>query len=586
MRRGSPYLKIDELRLVYANAAGPQPQTPQTPQPPFTPNGSRFPQPTPSPHYAADMRSPPLMSPTQAPLPPQATMPRPMSNGDLVAQPMRMTVQPQPVLPSLFCTYEPNFLPNVHPDICLAGCVFHMFEAERSITDKMDLPNIVLAIRMHGGEIEFGVKLYAERAAIITHVIVESIRTPHAHMALKDRKRLVTLQWLWDVLMKKQMDVPWRHAHLPSVFMDGCRPLFGRLISFSGFDEGERAAMKFMLEAMGARMTPYLSRHNNVLIAKTYVQVYLLPMVVNYQWLADHYTGHQRIDNDSQRYQMGQPCDGVGPGPYVLEMVNDQFKQLLAAWKYPVIVASELWRRALETKQTVENDDAMFPNKKLKIQTAPPSDEDIDAREKRRIESGYQVSVIVAFVGIDDDVKEILTKKLRFLGGRVCEDVADCTHLVAPNGRRTERLLEAISLGKNIVNPYWIVHGYECRQWMGTFLSPRCIETDAPYVVISCECDLKMVQYLLECNFRKIYKSSRNFNTTEPLFIFILNLYFAAVYNADFVLISLLRQEMEPHPFYRVNVASIVRPAHHPHPGFRGMPRPIHEQAQPHRVKA
>ncbi|KAK6035421.1 hypothetical protein COOONC_27074 [Cooperia oncophora] len=75
--------------------------------------GSRFSQPTASPHYAADMRSPPLMSPTQAPMAPQAAMPRPMSNGDMVTQPIRMVPTPQqPVIPSQFFTYEPNLLMN------------------------------------------------------------------------------------------------------------------------------------------------------------------------------------------------------------------------------------------------------------------------------------------------------------------------------------------------------------------------------------------------------------------------------------------------------------------------------------------
>ncbi|RCN44346.1 hypothetical protein ANCCAN_09690 [Ancylostoma caninum] len=157
------------------------------------------------------MRSPPLMSPTQAPMPPQAAMPRPMSNGEMVTQPIRMVPTPQqPVIPSQFFTYEPNVLMSMHAGICLAGCVLHMFDMDRMFTDKLDLPNIVLAIRMHGGDIEFGTKAYAERAGAITHVIVESIRTQHAHLALKDRKRLVTMQWLVDVLMKKQMDVPWR----------------------------------------------------------------------------------------------------------------------------------------------------------------------------------------------------------------------------------------------------------------------------------------------------------------------------------------------------------------------------------------
>ncbi|RCN44347.1 hypothetical protein ANCCAN_09691 [Ancylostoma caninum] len=74
-----------------------------------------------------------------------------------------------------------------------------------------------------------------------------------------------------------------------------------------------------------------------------------------------------------------------------------------------------------------------------------------------------------------------------------------------------------------------------------------------------------MVQYLLECNF--------------------------PVYNTDLVLIALMRQELEPHPLYRVNTASLARPpAPQPppgHPHFRPMPpRPVVEQSQPHRVKA
>ncbi|VDO74162.1 unnamed protein product [Haemonchus placei] len=470
---------------VYSTAVAPQPHTPQTPQPPYTPNGSRFTQPTASPLYSNDMRSPPLMSPTQAPMAPQAAIPRPMSNGDMVTQPIRLVPAPQqPIMPSQFFTYEPNFMINIHPDICLAGCVLHMFDMDRIFTDKLDLPSIVLAIRMHGGDIEFGAKAYAERSSAITHVIVDSIRTQHAHLALKDRKRLVTMQWLVDVLLKKQMDVPWRHAHLPSVFIDGCRPLLGKLVSFSGYDESERAAMKFMVEAMGARFTPYLSRHNSLLIAKAAGVEKVEKarewdiQVVNYQWLADSYAG-LRVDSENQRYQVGQPCEGVSPGPYVLETMNDQFKQLLLAWKMPVIVSPEQWRRSFDAKQAVENDEGVFPNKKLRMQSAPPSEAEIAAKAQdyKKFGDTYP-SYVVAFSGIDDENKHVLTQKLRYLGGRAVEEVSECTHLVTTNGRRTERLLEAICLGKNIVNPYWIVHGYECRQWMGkakttSFFDPK-----------------------------------------------------------------------------------------------------------------
>ncbi|KAK6011267.1 BRCA1 protein [Ostertagia ostertagi] len=281
---------------------------------------------------------------------------------------------------------------NVHPDICLAGCVLHMFDMDRMFTDKLDLPNIVLAIRMHGGDIEFGAKAYAERAGAITHVIVESIRTQHAHLALKDRKRLVTMQWLVDVLMKKQMDVPWRHAHLPSVFTDGCRPLLGKLISFSGFDESERAAMKFMVEAMGARFTPrtlavtiifYIAKTGGVeKVEKRLVNGISRWLIIS-GWLTTMLVkGWKLIIN------LGQPCDGVSPGPYALEMINDQFKQLLLAWKMPLIVSPEQWRRSFDTKQAVENDEGVFPNKKLRMQSAPPSEAEIAAKAQEHKKSG------------------------------------------------------------------------------------------------------------------------------------------------------------------------------------------------------
>ncbi|PIO60780.1 hypothetical protein TELCIR_17715 [Teladorsagia circumcincta] len=266
------------------------------------------------------------------------------------------------------------------------------------------------------------------------------------------------------------------------------------------------------------------------------------------------------------------------------------------------------------------------------MQSAPPTEAEIAAKAQEHKKSGTtHPAYVVAFSGIDDENKHVLTQKLRYLGGRACEEVSECTHLVTTNGRRTERLLEAICLGKNIVNPYWIVHGYECRQWMDTldyflhdedqerhlgynckrsvvrarhrkvfedvqfYITPsvepsravltklirlaggivhedrpapadiaRCIETDAPYIVISCECDLRMVQYLLECNF--------------------------PVYNTDMILIALMRQELQPHPLYRVSAASLARPAPPPssQPPTPGHPqlRPMPSQPQPHRVKA
>ncbi|VDM70409.1 unnamed protein product [Strongylus vulgaris] len=188
------------------------------------------------------------------------------------------------------------------------------------------------------------------------------------------------------------------------------------LVSFSGFDESERAAMKFMVETMGAKFTPYLSRLNNLLIAKSVgvekvekAREWDIP-IVNYQWLADSYAG-QRVEIDNPRYQVGQPCEGVSPGPYALEMINDQFKQLLLAWKMPIIVSPEQWRRSFDTKQAVENDEGVFPNKKLRAQSAPPSEAEIAAKaEERKKAGGKHPEYVVAFCGIDEENKHVLTQ--------------------------------------------------------------------------------------------------------------------------------------------------------------------------------
>ncbi|KAK6054337.1 hypothetical protein COOONC_08158 [Cooperia oncophora] len=550
------------------------------------------------------MRSPPLMSPTQAPMAPQAAMPRPVSNeilsaliaraviqtelnlktrfvsGEMVTQPIRMVPTPQqPVIPSQFFTYEPNLLMNVHPDICLAGCVLHMFDMDRMFTDKLDLPNIVLAIRMHGGDIEFGAKAYAERAGAITHVIVESIRTQHAHLVKIFRisffcilevshfsirlctKRSQTFGvQLQLVVLTYDEGNKWTyigHVILPSVILsDGLDPLQRKdaLLNRVHCEHGT------MFESVVLHTRILLSRHNNILIAKSGGVEKVEKarewdiQVVNYQWLADNYAG-QRVEADNQRYQLGQPCEGVSPGPYALEMINDQFKQLLLAWKMPVIVTPEQWRRSFDTKQAVENDEGVFPNKKLRMQSAPPSEAEIAAKAQEHQKSGItHPAYVVAFSGIDDENKH----KLRYLGGRACEEVSECTHLGDDEWSTNGTAVGGDLFGKEYSEPLldntldYFLHdedqerhlGYNCKRSVVRarhkkvfedvqfYITPsvepsravltklirlaggtvhedrpapadiaRCIETDAPYIVISCECDLRMVQYLLECNF-------------------------------------------------------------------------------------
>ncbi|KJH45753.1 hypothetical protein DICVIV_08194 [Dictyocaulus viviparus] len=251
------------------------------------------------------------------------------------------------------------------------------------------------------------------------------------------------------------------------------------------------------------------------------------------------------------------------------------------------------------------------------MQSSPPTEAEIAARTEERKKAGdANLSYVVAFNGIDNENKHILTQKIRFLGGSVCEQVSECTHLVTPNGRRTERLLEAICLGKNIVNPYWVVHGYECRQWMvepsrGVLKKLICIAGGIVHDDRPAPADIEFL-FCQHAVLKQMHLSSSSvvsvifewfnilLNAISSLiddFSVILSGNFAmyvplAVYNADFVLIALIRQELEPHPLYRVNTASLAKPpvpqpaTSHSH--YRPVPsRPmIDQQPQPHRVKA
>uniref|UniRef100_A0A183EFA8 PAX-interacting protein 1 n=1 Tax=Gongylonema pulchrum TaxID=637853 RepID=A0A183EFA8_9BILA len=228
------------------------------------------------------------------------------------------------------------------------------------------------------------------------------------------------------------------------------------------------------------------------------------------------------------------------------------------AWKAPILFTNEQWQRALEVKRTVENDENIFPNKRLRISTPPPTDEEI---ELRRAQIGTLKDVpVVCFSGFTPEEKDALQR---------AKNVQDCSHLVVLNLWRTMKLLEAVALGKNVVGPNWVTDGYRCRvipdsldyfardeenekvfgynlkysvlkaryrklfQDVTFYLSPsvepshtqlsllielaggtvlrerpqppyviQCIETESPLLLVSNDSDVHLLQYLTDCGMR------------------------------------------------------------------------------------
>lgn len=63
--------------------------------------------------------------------------------------------------------------------MCLVGCFFVVIEHEKVLVDRLDVQEIGAVVRLHGGEIEFGVRAYNNvNSERVTHVICESMRHP------------------------------------------------------------------------------------------------------------------------------------------------------------------------------------------------------------------------------------------------------------------------------------------------------------------------------------------------------------------------------------------------------------------------
>lgn len=132
------------------------------------------------------------------------------------------------------------------PDLFLLGCIFVVVEVEKYLEENM--PGWQQKIEKHGGEIE------AQYCNRVTHVLCETQRHGVVMQALRDYKRCVTLYWLSDVIMRKQVLPPWTALHLPTMYLD-TTPAAKHLIALSGFSGSDRNRVKHMIKYTGASVS-------------------------------------------------------------------------------------------------------------------------------------------------------------------------------------------------------------------------------------------------------------------------------------------------------------------------------------------
>ena len=153
-----------------------------------------------------------------------------------------------------------RYLFPVPPDLFLLGCIFVIVEYD--VQRPNDVSVWKQVIERHGGEVE---PQYCTRA---THVLAITQKHPTVVQALREGKRCVSAHWLSDVVSKQQVVPPWHALHFPTPFSLTELPCAKQIVSLSGFEGEERAKVKYMLEALGAKVTNYFTRHNTLLVCR------------------------------------------------------------------------------------------------------------------------------------------------------------------------------------------------------------------------------------------------------------------------------------------------------------------------------
>ena len=210
-----------------------------------------------------------------------------------------------------FYGHNPNL--KLPVDLFLLGCHFLIVEYDETNTDELSTWRQVII--NHGGDIESNYNLR------VTHVLCRTQKHGIVMQAIRDNKRCVTVYWLNDIMLKKQVQPPWQAIHLPTPSVFGpTKPGSKHVITIMGFENEERERVKQMIKETGARLTSFMNRQNTIVISKkldTVHKKYLrakefnIPLV-NVVWLSDMLLGNtsttaQYESPKYQQYTLPQP---------------------------------------------------------------------------------------------------------------------------------------------------------------------------------------------------------------------------------------------------------------------------------------
>ncbi|KAK6973828.1 PAX-interacting protein 1 [Biomphalaria glabrata] len=385
--------------------------------------------------------------PPEYPFPPKpiaAPLPIPQHQPPAVplpSAPPPATSGPQPPPPGpLYHGHDPK--ENVPPDLCLLGCVFCIVDYQ-NIIGLEEVAAWKKVIEQYGGQVETS---YCNR---VSHVLCANQKSDVFKMALKEGKRVVTAFWLNDCLLQKKMVPPWQALHLPLSFHSE-KPGFNQMISVTNFDGEERVRLKQMINAIGAKYTGYMTHHNSALICKKPGGMKFEKAkewriaVVNVQWLSDLVLGNM----DALRLPVHVRYLQVGQGRE-FHMDLTRVTHLMGGWKTTLKITKETWKRFKPHIQatngqenTINNGPSPPKRQKVDSTTLPP---DVDPGVPKVLFTLYSKSQASRL--------ETIVKKL---GGCTVTNPRHCTHLVCPSLVRTIKFFVAINTCRYVVTKEWL----------------------------------------------------------------------------------------------------------------------------------
>ncbi|XP_065830875.1 PAX-interacting protein 1-like isoform X2 [Oscarella lobularis] len=327
--------------------------------------------------------------------------------------------------------------PRAETSAYLAGCVFVIsdyqgfVDAETRLTWKKH-------IATRGGTV-----LPNYDKWMCTHLLACHQKGKLFSRALKDRKKIVTISWLNDVLLAEKTFRPNKSLHLPVPFPVAVTECKAMIIAYSGYKGSDRDYVRSMIMTCGAKHTLTLSKVNTHLVCHCAEGVKYEKalkwdlVVVNAKWLVDIVLTGKVPDVKERRYEVS----GVAvEGELEINTTVPTVRQLLACWE----TSGDEESRKRKRKRNSSESDAKTPKISESELTPVPR---------------------VVFTGLERREVRRLTELLVNMGGTVADSPASCTHLIARKVKRTFKFLCAVSVCNYVVTPDWLVESWKER-WL------------------------------------------------------------------------------------------------------------------------